>query len=111
MRPCREKPRFGRLRVDAIDKKASDCIKVRLENTIRNFMKKMFVDFLNVVIFSVTDKAYILLICVSMIDSVCPRTYSSGGPIETLVCCLSVGARAHRVPRGSKLFWVLPRRS
>ena len=27
------------------------------------------------------------MICVSMIDSVCPRTYSSGDPIKTLVCC------------------------
>ena len=29
-------------------------------------------------------------ICVSMIDSVCPWTYSSGDPIKNLVVCLSV---------------------
>ena len=28
-----------------------------------------------------------LFFCVSMIGSVCPWTYSSGGPIKTLVCC------------------------
>ena len=47
-------------------------------------------------------RARFIIICVSMIDSVCPRTYSSGDPIKNLV----VGARAHRVPRGSKLFWL-----
>ena len=42
---------------------------------------------------------------------VCPRTYSSGDPIKNLklvvvVVVVVVGARAHRMPRGSKLFWL-----
>ena len=34
-----------------------------------------------------------------------------GTLLKILFVCLSVGARAHRVPRGSKLFSILPRRS
>ena len=51
-----------------------------------------------------------VIICVSMIDSVCPWTYSSGNPIKTLYLLFVVFPRAHSVPRarvrGSKLFWL-----
>ena len=34
-----------------------------------------------------TARGCLTIICVSMIDSVCPWTYSSGGPTKTLACC------------------------
>ena len=66
-----------------------------------------------------------LIICVSMIDSVCPRTYSSGGPIKNLVCCClcfleptecHVGQNCFGYSTSSELtvlvtFNILPRRS
>ena len=66
------------------------------------------------------------VICVSMIDSVCPWTYSSGDPIKNLVCCLSVleptachvgqNCFYHSTSRSSELtvlvtFRILPRQS